>query len=100
MVKEKGKFSTHHQEKGAFFFKVATDDQHTVKKRLAIFLFPAGMSGVGSSAELGMPRNDGNRSESIPRNFAERNSVPNPIPCREYRKPFLQCTALSLGALE
>jgi hypothetical protein len=44
MVKEKGKFSTHHQGKGAFFFKVATDDQHTVKKRLAIFPFPAGMS--------------------------------------------------------
>jgi hypothetical protein len=44
MVKEKGKFSTHNQGKGAFFFKVATDDQHTVKKRFAIFPFPAGMS--------------------------------------------------------
>jgi hypothetical protein len=42
--------------------------------------------GICSSAELGMPRNEyfvprnnGIRSESIPRNFLERNSVPNPM---------------------
>jgi hypothetical protein len=42
--------------------------------------------GIGSSAELGMPRNEcflprnnENRSESIPRNlFSEQNSVSNP----------------------
>jgi hypothetical protein len=40
---------------------------------------------IGSSAGLGMPRNkhfipwnNGNRSETIPRNFSERNSVPIP----------------------
>ncbi len=45
--------------------------------------------GIGSSAELGMPRNEhflprnnGNRSEPIPRNFSEQNSVPNPTPTR------------------
>jgi hypothetical protein len=44
--------------------------------------------GIDSSVNLGMPRNElflprnnGSQSESIPRNYLERNSVANPILC-------------------
>ncbi len=63
--------------------------------------------GIGSSAELGMPRNEhflpqnnGNRSESIPRNFSDRNSVSNPtsklgrdVPPTSPLKDSLSCQA-------
>jgi hypothetical protein len=71
----------------SYMYQELINNSPSMSTARIIFLFRSVPSfGIGSSAELGMPRNEyfvprnnGIRSESIPRNFLERNSFPNPM---------------------